>query len=227
MKKVYGSIVLVLAALALAGCGQGMNSKNQASQKINQGEQGGGGSPGVSLDVQKVVEESQLTAEEAAAEAEEALEKAQNVLGDVNVGGDGRISIGASGQLGQQLIVDQFLRKALDKVSIVLDLVPEKFNMARALVADTIARLDSTNPAHQSAIAALMLAMAKIDELEGRYHELLEKVADKIDFLKEKIDQVVSKLDPKNPLTWIVMIEVESVKLVLTDFQTKLRSYSI
>mgnify|MGYP000358145804 CR=1 FL=1 len=42
---------------------------------------------------------------------------------------------------------------------------------------------------------------------------------------KEKIDQVVSKLDPKNPLTWVVMIEVESVKLVLTDFQTKLRSY--
>lgn len=230
--KTFQAIAIAIISLGLVACGQGMTTKGiTASNKAagtggnngggdNGGDTGGNYAP-VPFDVQKVSADAEADSADAVDQANAAAAEAERYLNKIKLGG-GKIEVQGEEGADQQLIIDKVIAKVLDKIYEKLQKSPELFNMLRAKLAEKIAQLDNTNPLHQSAIAALMVAMGKIDAVEAQAKALLGRLAGAIDIVISRLEVLVGAVP--FPASLLVAIEWADVKTVLLDFQNKVRN---
>lgn len=239
MKQHITHVILIVSALALTACGQGMNSGNGglAPTALNSGQGGGGSnagggeSPGagggstidstIGFDYEAIQAKALADAADAEAAAETAAHEAEKALNKISLGSGG-VSFGGSGSMDQQLIVDKLVKKILDKVLEGLNQIPGKFDMIRAKLADAMSQLDASNPLHQQAMAGLMMAMSKVDMVEAKYKDILVLLADRVDFIGSKLDALAAAVP--FPYNMLVQFELASVKAVLAEFKNAVRN---
>jgi hypothetical protein len=175
----------------------------------------------VPFDAQKVTEEVETDSADVVAQANAAAEDAERYLNKIKLGG-GRIEIQGEDGASRQLIIDKAIAKVLDKIYEKLQQSPQLFDGLRAKLAEKIGQLDTSNPLHQSAIAALMVAMEKIDALEAHFKGLLGRLAGGMDIVVNRLEVLVGAVP--FPASILVAIEWADVKRVLQDFQNKLEN---
>lgn len=222
MKKLIQLVCLLGIGTSLAACSNGLQSKG-VSLASNPGQDtlGGGGTPTQPEDIQidtKAVEEAAADAEQALVEAEAAISDLLDANGNIKI-----FSLGASSaeaEVEAQFIADK-LEEVLGRVLEKLQIVPQTFDKARSKLTDAMSKLDPTNPAHQAAIDKIMMLMEKLDQLQARVRTVTAMVADKIDFVMDKVDALLARLG-SNPLTAILLFEVERVKMVIENFKQSL-----
>ncbi|MCB0408033.1 MAG: hypothetical protein KDD34_07515 [Bdellovibrionales bacterium] len=223
MKNITQHIIVVSLALVLTACGQGMNTSSVgASKGTNNGNNAGdnGGLSVPSTDYETLQKQALQEAADAELAAQQAVQEAEKALNKISLSSSG-VSFG-SGSMDQQLIVDKLVKKILDKVVVKLGEVPQKLDQIRMKLANEISKLDPSNPLHQAGIAALMVAMSKVDDVENNYSLLLNMVADKVDLVANKLDLLAAAVP--FPASILVAFELSSVKVVLKDFQNQLRN---
>ncbi len=235
MKQHVMHIIVIVFALILTACGQGMNSGNSrwASTALDSGQgvgdnntpsgpdSVGGGATVDTIDYEAVQAKALEDVAAAAAAAEQAAQEAEKALNKISLGSSG-VSFGPSGGIDQQLIVDQLVKKVLDKVLEGLQKIPSKFDMIRGKLADAMSKLDISSPLHQRGIAALMRVMEKVDKVESRYKDILSLLADKVDFIGNKLDLLAAAVP--FPVNILVQMELSSVKAVLAEFKNSVKS---
>lgn len=238
MKQHITHVIIVVSALALTACGQGMNSGNggKAPTALQNGQGtpggGGGGNTGgdntgggntidTTIDFEAIQAKALADAADAEAAAEAAAQEAEKALNKISLG-NGGVSFGNSGDMDQQLIVDKLVKKILDKVLEGLNKIPSKFDLIRGKLADAMSKLDASNPLHQRGIDALMVAMAKVDMVEAKYKDILGMLADKVDFIGSKLDLLAAAVP--FPANILVQFELSSVKAVLAEFKNAVKN---
>ena len=241
MKQHITHVIIVVSALALTACGQGMNSGNggKAPTALQNGQGtpggGGGGNTGggndtntgggntidTTIDFEAIQAKALADAADAEAAAEEAAREAEKALNKISLGSGG-VSFGNSGDMDQQLIVDKLVKKILDKVLEGLNKIPSKFDLIRGKLADAMSKLDASNPLHQRGIDALMVAMSKVDMVEAKYKDILGMLADKVDFIGSKLDLLAAAVP--FPANILVQFELASVKAVLAEFKNAVKN---
>ncbi|NQZ01749.1 MAG: hypothetical protein HRT45_13895 [Bdellovibrionales bacterium] len=228
--KTIQAIAIVVVSMGLVACGQGMTSKGLTAASKAGGTNNGQGADNnndsaayapVPFDVQKVSAEVQADSDDAVEQANVAAEEAERYLNKIKLGG-GRIEIQGEGGASRQLIIDKAIAKVLDKIYEKLQQSPQVFDTLRGKLADKISQLDTANPLHQSAIAALMTVMSRIDGLEARYKQLLGRLAGGMDVVINRLEVLVGAVP--FPASLLVAIEWADVKRVLQDFQNKLQN---
>lgn len=217
----------VAVAFSLVACGQGMDSKSyMTSGNLGGGENGSldtrdeGNYAPVPFDAQKLAADVEAESHNMVDQTEAAAEEAEAYLNRIKLGG-GNLEIESPGA-SQQLILDKAIAKVLDRIYQKLQQSPQLFAALRAKVADSIARLDSSNPLHQAAIAALMVAIEKMDPLEAAFQSLLGQLSGAMDVVISRLEVLVGAVP--FPASILVAIEWADVKRVLQDFQNKLEN---
>jgi hypothetical protein len=218
VKKLLRLLFVGSVGLSLAACSSGLQSKG-ASVQSDVGSNGSMSDDSTQMDVDT------KAAEEAAADAEQALAEAEAALSGL-MDSDGNLKIFSAGagstesEVQAQFLAEK-LDQVLDQVIARLQVVPQTFDKARAQLTTLLGKLDANNPAHQAAIDKIMMVMQKLDDTQARVRSLTALVADKIDFVLDKVDALTASLG-SNPITALLLFEVEKVKTVILDFKQAL-----
>lgn len=225
MKNLIQLIGVAVLGATLTACSGGLQSKpNSLSSGLNDGGSLGGidntlpGTvPNIEIDT-KAAEEAAADAEQSLAEAEAAISELLDKNGNLKIFS----TSSTSSEVEAQFIADR-LEEVLGRVVEKLQIVPRTFDVARGKLASTLAKLDPNNPLHQKAIDKIMMLMEKLDEVQARVRTVTAMVADKIDFVTQKVDELLARLGT-NPLTLILVFEVERVKAVIVDFKAAIKA---
>jgi hypothetical protein len=212
-RQLWGSIVGVVLALGLTACGEGMTSVSFVSN--------GNGSAGVpaapTIDMDSIEVETKA-AEDAMAEAEAALDEA---LGQSSAASEpNAVSVQSLTGLPERL--EEALNNVYDKITLPVQKAKAMINIARGQLAAVMAKLDPANPAHADAIRQVQEAVRKLDAMEARLTGVYKMLATKIDVVLAALDRVIARLDNGNPLLLIPLMELQELRQVIVDFQTKL-----
>lgn len=229
MKNNIQLLCIALLGVSLTACSSGLQSKSLSSGLNGSASNNDGGFTPVDTPAPGVEPEINVdtkAAEDAAAEAEQALAEAEAAISDL-VDSKGNLKIFSSSSASQSEVEAQFiadkLEEVLDRVLEKLLIVPQTFDKARGQLASTLAKLDPNNPLHQKAIDKIMVLMKKLDDVQARVRTVTSMLADKIDFVVDKVDMLLAKLG-SNPLTLILVFEVERVKAVVLDFKASVKA---
>ena len=211
-KQLWGKILVVIAAIGLSACGDGMIGAGTS--------QGSGvGSTGdlePKLDI-AAIESELVTAEAALKEAEVALDSALS-------GGPSEPSmegVSAKSLTGLPERLREALNKVYDKLTIPVQKAKAGLANARLQLASAMAKLDPKNPAYAEMIAKLQEAMLKLDGLESRFTGIYKALALKIDVVLAGVDQLISRAS-SSPWLFLVVMELEEVREVILEFQDRL-----
>ena len=118
--------------------------------------------------------------------------------------------------------LDKSMRKMFEKLLLAAQGAFDKVSVLRTEVNSRIAKLDPSNPLHMLALVKLNEVLAYLDQLEARLGDTYRELVGKIEGLVTSIDEKISKMDSKSPLTWAVMIYWQKIKLVVLEYRDKL-----
>jgi hypothetical protein len=212
-RQLWGSIVGVVLALGLTACGEGMTSVSFVSN--GNGSAGVPAAPAIDMDS---IEVETKAAEDAMAEAEAALDEA---LGQSSAASEpNAVSVQSLTGLPERL--EEALNNVYDKITLPVQKAKAMINIARGQLAAVMAKLDPANPAHADAIRQVQEAVRKLDAMEARLTGVYKMLATKIDVVLAALDRVIARLDNGNPLLLIPLMELQELRQVIVDFQTKL-----
>lgn len=211
-RHLWGKIVSLVMALGLTACGEGMTGAGFVSS--GNGGLDSGGAPAINMES---IEIETKAAEDAMLEAEDALDMA---LGTSSVTPDpGGISFKSLTGLPERL--EAALNKVYDKITLPVQKAKDMINKARAQLAAVMINLDPRNPAHADALRQARAAIQKLDGMEARLTGVYRQLAAKIDIVLSALDRLIARLDNGNPLMLIPLMELEELRQVIVDFQTK------
>lgn len=216
VRRQLNLFLVVALAVGLTACGQGMkSSQNGSSSSLS--------SP-VNNELPQIefekIEADTLAAEAALVEAEAAINE--------SVGPRLQLSSSSSQVISEKSLtgVPEKLREALNKVYAKLTIpvakAKEAVEKGRAKLVEQMAKLDPKNPLHIPLIIKITELMAKLDALEGRFGGVYDILASKVDLVVDKLDGLIAKIDLKNPLLWIPLMELQEIKSVVVEFKEKL-----
>ncbi len=225
MKKIYQLLFVGTMGLSMAACSGQLQSKSGTQKGLSNVIDSTDGS--LSEPTAENIEINTKAAEEAAADAEQALAEAEAALAELT-DSNGELKIFSSGvgsasaEVEAQFVsgkIDEILKLALAKLQIV----PQTFDTARAKLVDVMSKLDANNPAHKLALDKLTMVMGKLDQAQEKVRVMTLLLADKIDILLAKVDELSARL-ASNPFTSLLLFEVNKVKTVIVNFQTAVRA---
>lgn len=212
--------LLLVVSFGLLGCQNGMQSVKNISKATDGGRGGLDIEPTPDFDVEIDFE----TIEAQSLEAEKAIEEAMAKIAELEgPNGSIRIPLSAGSDVEAELL-EIPLNKVFKKVISALKKAREKFDDARAKIEEAKNKLNPSHPAHQALLEKIALLEGKLDMIQAKADQLLEKLAQKIDYILVIIDKYLSRLSPSNPLTAIIYWEVENIKGAIRQFQTDLGS---
>ena len=222
LKHAYAVITLV-ASLGLTACGQGfkvVGSGSVAGQNIE-----------TIADVKSQLDD----AEKATADAETAMAEAQAAIASIS-DSNGNIDIdlfsassGAAPQGVLSPILDK-LKTVFDTVISKVQLVTQKFDLARAALQQALTKLDPSRPAEAAMISQITEALAKIDFLESQFHSVLQMLASKLDIATAALDNLMNQACSFIPVPGLCAIAgvlvdtflMNDVKALIAHFKAQL-----
>lgn len=230
-RRILINILIVTTSIGLIGCGQGFKSQALSSS------QGLGGviQPINDLaDVKAQMDEAQKATDEAQlamSEAEAAIASISDSNGNINV--DVFSASGSSSSVTTQGVLAPIVNKfktVFDTVFSKVQMVKQKFDMARAALATAMAKLDPSNPAHAALIAQIQTALAGIDNMEMQFRNAMQMLAGKLDIALAAIDKLVAAGCSFIPVPglcaiagiFVDMFILDDVKNLIYDFKAKL-----
>ncbi len=212
--------LLLLLATAAVGCGQGFKSgsttESTAQKQLNVDEE------------LKQAEKATIEAQEAMALALAAIADISDSRGNINIGLFTRGKNAKVNINGILTPLADHLRPLFDKVYDKLAMVKEKYNTARAALADAIAKLDATDPAQARLIAELESSMQRLDSFEGQFRGSIQRLAGKLNLASSGLDKVVRGVTSFIPgFGWLASFALDyfimdDLKGLIFEFQQKL-----
>lgn len=149
-------------------------------------------------------------------ELEASMSEVQAELNKIDI----PLLVGGSQSTSQS--IDKKLRSLFDKLVGAVSKVFVKTGELRQRVQERMAKLDPMNPLHIMAIMKLNEALAYLDQLESRLGDQVIALASQFDNLIAKVEKKILDMDQSNPLTWVVMIYWQQIKLVILEYKQKL-----
>lgn len=177
-----GGLVLLMA-VATIGCGQGFRGVSNASDAV---------AIASANDAMNKAEEANQEAIQAMADADEALKSIQDENGNINVNLFKKSSSTSVASAGLLAPVVNKLRTAFDKVFAKVEMVKEKFTLARAKLDEALSKLSATDPAQAALIAQIRQQIAAINGLEAQFSSKMHSLASKLDLVTGALDKVIS-----------------------------------
>lgn len=222
MKHAYTMIALILS-LGLTACGQGFKVV------------GSGGVAGQSIDTVADIKSQLDEAEKATADAETAMAEAQAAIASIS-DSNGNIDIDVfsvnSGAAPQGLLAPilERLQTVFDTVLSKVQLVTQKFDLARAALEQALTKLNPSNPAEAAMIAQINEALSKIDFLESQFRSVLQMLAGKLDIAMAALDNLMNTACSFIPIPGLCAIAgvivdtflMNDVKALIAHFKSQL-----
>lgn len=221
-KRCVFATTFTMIALVSIGCGKGFQSGQLAESSIEKTE------VGVNVD-------DQLSkAEKASEAAQEAMNVAQAAVGKM-VNKQGHIKLGMSGANAGKIKIDgamipivDHLRPLLDEAFAKFVVVQEKYHEARLSLADAIGKLDANDPAQAKLIAKIEEQLAKLDQMEEKFRQGVQRLAQRLDLVEVALDRMVDSAKSLIPgYGWVIGmvldgLVVSDIKALILEFQGKL-----
>lgn len=222
LKHTYAGIAL-FASLSLTACGKGFQVAG--SNKV----------AGQSVETIADVKSQLDDAEKATADAETAMAEAQAAIASIS-DANGNIDIdlfSANSGVAPQGVLSPVLDKlktVFDTVLSKVQMVTQKFDLARGALQDALTKLDPSRPAEAAMITQITQALAKIDFLESQFHSVLQMLASKLDIATAALDNLMNQACSFIPVPGLCAIAgvlvdtflMNDVKALIAHFKAQL-----
>lgn len=192
-RRQIGLVALLILSTFSVGCDEAMFGQGFTQGKVQgvNDNLGSGVGPVVdsgAVDMAKL--DTELDSFEADLSAVESKVNAISLLG---------LSQPSTGQQAVGKDIKQVFAKLLGSIKKVKDRVAE----LRTQIESRVGQLDPNNPVYGDALKKLNQALAYLEQLESRIDVAVSSVLGIVDRVIAKIDDAVTKLNPKSPLSWI------------------------